>query len=275
MILAFSRFCSILFHSTITIQVILMANSVLFLGTSHGDPSLTRFCSSAYYKFGGTSLLVDVGEPARALLIRQNIVIQDLSAVLISHLHGDHTFGVCDVIKHIQKYRVEGRHTDFYFPEAGFIPALENFMAAVHIPINPEQVSLKSYDQTLDLNLNGVHVTCIPTQHMAAWSAPSYSFVFEYNGCRVLHTGDLSANFGDFPVCETDAPYDLCVCEATHFYNNMDAVVAKLAKMPIKKLVFNHIGPHWTDGNEGNLEAAVSGLPYPVILAYDSLNVEF
>ena len=54
----------------------------------------------------------------------------------------------------------------------------------------------------------------------------------------------------------------------------MDAVVAKLAKMPIRKLVLNHIGPSWTDGNEGELEAAVSGLPYPVIIAHDSMKVE-
>ena len=252
-----------------------MANSVLFLGTSHGDPSMTRFCSSAYYKFGETSILVDVGEPARALLIRQDIPIQDLSAVLITHLHGDHTFGVCDVIKHIHKYRVEGRHTDFYFPEAGFIPALENFLSAVHISINPEIVTLKSYDQSLCYEINGLRITSTPTEHMRQhWQAPSYGFLMEYEGQRIMHTGDLCADFHDFPIHEDDAPYDLCVCEATHFCGNMDAVVAKLEKMPIKKLVFNHIGTRWTDGNENELKAAVSGLPYPVIIAQDSLKVE-
>lgn len=251
-----------------------MSNSVVFLGTSHGDPSLTRFCSSACYRFDDTLLLIDAGEPARALLLRQNITIQDLSAVLITHVHGDHTFGVCDIIKHIQKYPMEGKRTEFYFPEAEVIEPLKNWMKAVHIPVNPEQVGLNFYDQTLDLNINGVHITCLPTEHMKAYSASSYSFIMEYNGCRILHTGDLTADFHDFPGREADQPYDLCVCEATHFAHNMNSVIPQLAKMPIKKLVFNHIGGRFTDGNEGRLEALASDLPYPVIIAHDSLKVE-
>ena len=47
-----------------------MQNSILFLGTSHGDPTLTRFCSSALYRFNDTAILVDAGEPVTALLVR-------------------------------------------------------------------------------------------------------------------------------------------------------------------------------------------------------------
>ena len=62
-----------------------MKNTALFLGTSHGDPSLTRFCSSTLYSLGGTKILLDAGEPVSALLIRNGVRPADLDAVFLTH----------------------------------------------------------------------------------------------------------------------------------------------------------------------------------------------
>ena len=91
--------------------------------------------------------------------------------------------------------------------------------------------------------------------------------------CRILHTGDLAADFHDFPQKEDDRVFDLCVCEATHIWNHKEVFLEKLMKAPLRRLVLNHIGPFWTDGKEASLKELVSPLPYPVQIADDGIKI--
>ena len=64
---------------------------IITLGTSHGDPTVTRFNSSTLFQIGTADYLVDAGAPVNALLIRRNIPLSALRAVFITHQHEDHT----------------------------------------------------------------------------------------------------------------------------------------------------------------------------------------
>jgi ribonuclease BN (tRNA processing enzyme) len=96
-----------------------MSNSILFLGTSHGSPSMTRFCSSTLYRFGETSLLVDAGEPVSALLLRNNFKSSLLDAVLLTHLHVDHDGGLASLIYAMTVHPVENHRPKLYFSGPG------------------------------------------------------------------------------------------------------------------------------------------------------------
>lgn len=251
-----------------------MKNSVIFLGTSHGDPTLTRFCSSTLYRLGDCSLLIDAGEPVTGLLVREGIQPSSLDAVFLSHMHIDHVGGLPALVHYLMKYPDDSRQTELLFPEESAVEDFRNWMNAAKAYIRQEKVCYTGLNPDFIWNKKGVRVSCIPTEHIKAINAPSYAFLLETDSCRILHTGDLTGDFHDFPEIDPEKPLDLCVCEATHVGYRLEAFLERIAKFPIKQFVFNHIGPLWTDGKEKILEDAVSGLPFPVLVARDGSKLE-
>lgn len=67
---------------------------ITFLGTSHGVPEVNRFCTSVLLESGGKHYLIDAGAPISDLLIRNKVAFKDISAIFITHLHGDHVDGL-------------------------------------------------------------------------------------------------------------------------------------------------------------------------------------
>lgn len=252
-----------------------MKNTAVFLGTSHGDPTLTRFCSSTLYRFENCSILVDAGEPVTGLLVREGVQPSRLDAVFLTHMHIDHVGGLPALVHYIMKYPDESRQTELLFPEPEAVTHFRNWMDAAKAYTRPERVFYTGLTPESVWNKNGVKVTCIPTEHIKSIGAPSYAFLMETDTSRVLHTGDLTDDFHDFPEIDPEKPLDLCVCEATHVGYRLEAFLERIAKAPIKQFVFNHVGPLWTDGKEKILEDAVSVLPFPVIVARDGCKVEF
>lgn len=68
---------------------------VVFLGTSSGTPSRDRNVSSvAIARDDGTLLLFDCGEGTQHQLLRAPVRSGAIEAIFISHLHGDHVYGL-------------------------------------------------------------------------------------------------------------------------------------------------------------------------------------
>lgn len=69
---------------------------LIFLGTSSGVPTRRRNVSALAVQTGpGRSwLLVDCGEATQHQLLRTRLSVHDLEAVLITHAHGDHCYGL-------------------------------------------------------------------------------------------------------------------------------------------------------------------------------------
>jgi len=73
--------------------------SVTWLGTSSGNPSLRRNVSCIALALGASTYLVDCGEGTSRQVIRASIDPASISGVFISHLHGDHCFGLPGLIE--------------------------------------------------------------------------------------------------------------------------------------------------------------------------------
>jgi ribonuclease Z len=68
---------------------------LIFLGTSSGVPTRTRNQSSLVIRFGdGAAWMVDCGEATQHRLQRSAVRPSAIEAILITHLHGDHCFGL-------------------------------------------------------------------------------------------------------------------------------------------------------------------------------------
>jgi len=65
-----------------------------FLGTSSGTPTKTRNVSGTALRTAGGWLLVDCGEGTQHRILHTNLSPHDLRAVFVTHLHGDHCYGL-------------------------------------------------------------------------------------------------------------------------------------------------------------------------------------
>ena len=255
------------------------------LGTSHGDSTFCRFNScNVYQTESGALYMVDAGAPAEALLRRRGLRVQNLRAVFITHMHDDHVGGISGVIKHLIKYPgEEPSPVALYLPEEKGIAALQSWMLAMHEPAMDSRFSYRCVEDGVIYEDEELEVTALRTRHLRTLGRTqgdpcsfAYSLYFKKEDRRVLHTGDLSRDFSDFPAVAQTQYFDLCLCEATH-YQPEDAM-GTLTGARFGRMVLTHIadrwhtrvGIHWeVDDGEGRLLAACKALPYPVQVAHD------
>src|SRR5215208_6097212 len=67
---------------------------IVFLGTSSGTPSRDRNVSSVAVILDGTVLLLDCGEGTQHQLLRAPVRSGAIEAICVTHLHGDHVYGL-------------------------------------------------------------------------------------------------------------------------------------------------------------------------------------
>lgn len=68
--------------------------SLTVLGCSSATPNSVRFPSSQVLHFLGKYFLLDCGEGTQMQLRRAKVPFENINAIFISHLHGDHYFGL-------------------------------------------------------------------------------------------------------------------------------------------------------------------------------------
>ncbi len=245
------------------------------LGTSHGDAVYDRFNSSTLYACGDQYYIVDTGEPVEALLVRGNIPYQKVKAIFITHAHTDHFNGFFSLMKSFIKYTPwEGQHVDIFLPE-DMEGAIRAWMDALHFHLNPVRESVFTFHVTHEGEIydDGVmKVRATRTRHMA-WackdeSVPSYAYILEAEGKKVLHTGDLTGDFSDFPKIAQEERFDLCLTEATHYQPASAMPILETAKLDA--LLFIHVLDPWYGPlGHAKLLNHCKTLPYPVAIAHD------
>ena len=72
--------------------------AVTWLGTSSGAPTPGRNVSSVAVRCARATVLVDAGEGTAVQLASAGVPLAHVGALLITHLHGDHCFGVHSVV---------------------------------------------------------------------------------------------------------------------------------------------------------------------------------
>ncbi len=69
---------------------------IIFLGTSSGTPSKTRNVSACAVKRHNSKswYLIDCGEGTQHQILRTYLSLKNLSGIFITHMHGDHSYGL-------------------------------------------------------------------------------------------------------------------------------------------------------------------------------------
>ena len=71
---------------------------LVFLGTSSAAPTTSRNQQSVAFLLGGETWLFDCGETTQLQMVRAGIPPLSTTRIFISHMHGDHVFGLPSVI---------------------------------------------------------------------------------------------------------------------------------------------------------------------------------
>lgn len=101
---------------------------VTFLGTGSGAPTTRRNVSGIGLRFlqAGTWWLFDCGEGTQHQLLRAPMKISQLEKIFITHLHGDHLYGLIGLLASRSLRNDDAKPLELYGP-----PGLERYFRAV------------------------------------------------------------------------------------------------------------------------------------------------
>lgn len=236
-----------------------------FIGTSHGVPESTRKCSCLLLAVGKRGYIFDAGVMLIAELTRMGVDVRDIKAVFITHMHGDHTNGLLEFVDLLTWYYTSAR-PEIWTPQANARDGVRAWLSVNHdddLSAMPEFSTVRAgafYDDGV------IRVTAIRNSHLI--NRPSYSYLVEAEGKRVVITGDMSDdNYSDFPKCAFE-PCDIVITEAAHCA--LTSCVDVFAKIKAPRLFVSHIAPH----NEPEAAKLNDIMPYDVIVASDGMEIE-
>lgn len=145
------------------------------LGSGSALPTEKRYNASHILQIGEKSFMIDCGEGAQIKLRQYKIRTAKLHHIFISHLHGDHCFGLIGLIctlamldrkenlyihAHADLEKILQPQIDYFCQEMPF--------KVIFNPINPRKKSVIFEDKT-------IRVTTIPLKH----GIPCCGFLFE------------------------------------------------------------------------------------------------
>lgn len=251
-----------------------MTLTFLGTGTSHGvpmigcdcpvcastDPRNCRTRSSALIEVGGASLLIDTCPELRLQSIRENI--RRVDAVLYTHAHADHLFGLDDV----RRFNDLSRSVIACYGSKDTLRTIRRAFEYVFVPT--QQGGGKPQLELIEVNgpfeTHGVRVVPISVLHGR----------LPVLGYRI---GDLAyvTDVSDIPESSEAllAGLDTLVLgvlriepHETHF--SLDQGLAVVEKLHPRRAFFTHVS-HRLDHDKTNLS-----LPANVAFAYDGLKID-
>lgn len=242
---------------------------IKFLGTSHGVPERDRRCTSVLFEAGGKHYLIDAGAPIADELTRAGIAFADVTAIFLTHLHGDHINGLVHFFD-LSNWFYRDSDPLIYTPSLDLKTAWEAWEIMLRGGVGKafrftEIVSGEIYADEV------IRVTAIPTRHHVVenegFRRQSYAFAVTEiaTGKRVLFTGDLRHDMADMPEDAFTVGYACIITEAAHGY--LDQLAPRLAECKTGQMIISHI--YYRKNPTERVEALRSTLSVPMTVAED------
>ena len=245
---------------------------LITLGTGGGNPSMTRNNTCIWLNTCNGAYLIDAGGPVSAAIIRKGLDFNRIRAVFITHMHEDHFGGLTSFLKnrmvpngpYNRADRWLGFWPEVWLPDPDAPEVFDRLMAIQFRGTQRDRIQYRVIEPGVFYDDGNLKATAIPNRHFH-WKdgfLPSYCFLLEADGKKLLCTGDLAADFSDFPV-EAAKDADLVLCEFTHF--DLQKCQDLLRAIHPGKLVFNHVAGR----NEAVFPEFSASFDYPMFVAKD------
>lgn len=239
-----------------------LSMKITFLGTSHGYSEKNRFLSATLVETDRFSYLIDAGAPVEALMVNYDKSYDKIRGVFITHMHSDHVGNLTSVIEPMLGYRYNDKAVCFFPCKDG----MEGFTAWMRT-INASVEKLKStvrFDvvkEGMFFDNGDIRMYAKSTMHMG--EIPTYAYIMESGGRKVLFTGDMGQGFPEYSQLVSDECFDLVVCEMAHA--KLSDVAEDLRKTNTKHMIINHYHMPKMEG----CEEIFKTFPFPVTVAVD------
>jgi len=145
------------------------------LGSGSALPMRERHASSQFLQFGSRHILIDCAEGTQLRLQELKISPMKLDTVLISHLHGDHYYGLIGLINSMH---LNGRTNPLQIYGPPQLINILNLMlkaSDTHLRFPLRFTALESYDNQLLENENQLKITAFQVKHRI----PAWGFRFD------------------------------------------------------------------------------------------------
>jgi len=241
---------------------------IKFIGTSHGVPETDRKWTAVMIASGENTYLVDAGAFVADGIIRSGRTLDSLKGVFVTHRHGDHMNGLLSLVDIISWY-YKNSEPAIFLPGEGIAEPLTALLDASFGGAHLKDLDYRVIKPGTVYDDGCVRVRAVPTKHVKNGELPSFAFIFECEGKRVLFTGDLSHSCEDYPDEAATEDIDLAVIEAAHFELTQREHI--FSKTKTKKMCVAHFYPK---RNSGEIDKFTEDMPFEVLLAHDGLELE-
>ena len=213
---------------------------IIFLGTGSAIPTKTRNCQSVAIEQNGNYYIFDCGAPLTEVLTQNDIPLEKVKAVFLSHIHRDHVTGLLTFLC-LRAYSPDKHTLTLYTPSESWANALISLVKeTAHDKVfNPTVVPIIIENEGLIFDDGMVRVIATLTCHQKAQSRPTYAYKIESKDKRVFITGDLLPDASDFPQEAIVSTSDAVITELHHF--GPSTLFPLLKDCPTKNLLIIHI----------------------------------
>lgn len=208
---------------------------ITFLGTGHGVSSKDRFSSCHMIEVNGAIYFVDMGAPAMEILITRGIDATRVRAFFNTHFHGDHIYGLIN-FSGLCGWKFKESSIRYFLAEEKalqFFPRMRRLEDGRH--------TYAAIQPGLFYEDENIRMTALPNGHLKAQNRPSFSFLLEAEGKRVIFTGDLSNHLAEKDFPQPEEEIDLLISEMAHF--SIEEARPYLEKCKTRRALFTHVFP--------------------------------
>ncbi len=219
--------------------------SVQFLGSGDAFGSGGRFQACIHLRAGAAGVLLDCGASSLVAMKRFGVAPNDIDAILISHVHGDHFGGIPFFILDAQFISKREKPLLIAGPpgiEERVRAAQEALFANSSKTAQKFEISFAEWQDRVPVEVAGVGVTPFEVAH--ASGAPPFALRLEVDGRTVSYSGDTEWTPA---LIDASRDVDLFICEANFFekavkfHLDYQTLMTHRGELSCKRLILTHM----------------------------------
>lgn len=225
-----------------------MVNELLIIGTGHSE-SIYRNNASALIRNNQGNLLIDCGHTAKQALHEHGMTIGEIDSIFITHVHGDHVFGL-ERFAYESKFK-HNKKIDLIFKVELYEELWEQTLKGSLGKIGEGSATFSDFFNLIILEgdvftANGLDYNVFPVTHTPG--KPAYGINISES---VLYTGDTTA----IPDTLSSKQFHYCIHDATlsefnPVHATPDSMIESYPESLRKKIIltsYDDSWPQWED----------------------------
>lgn len=145
---------------------------IFFLGTSASLPTKNRNLSSLLINYKGENILFDCSENTQTQILKVNQSLLKISSIFLTHLHGDHFYGLFGLLSSMSLYK-RNESLTIYVPK-GYLSYLKGIFKSLKLNLS-FTLNIKELKPNSKVDFTNFQINSIKLNH----SIETYGYIFK------------------------------------------------------------------------------------------------